>query len=92
MRCIERYRCRRADRVWFLVHAQAASAKFLLYSFFIYLLTSAAALPEGQVRSTPPPDSVPTIKENARQVLAPAIVTDKKGRPVSGSNSPILSS
>jgi VWFA-related protein len=42
---------------------------------------------EGQVRSTPQPDAsstIPTIKANVRQVLVPAMVTDKKGRPISG--------
>jgi VWFA-related protein len=46
---------------------------------------------EGQVRSNPQPvggSSILTIHANVRQVLVPAIVTDKKGRPVSGLKKP----
>ncbi len=60
----------------------AAFGFFLLGELF-----SAAGPVEGQVRSSSQPDSastLPTIKTNVRQVLVPAVVTDKKGHPVSG--------
>jgi VWFA-related protein len=47
-----------------------------------------AALAAAQVPSTPLPAATssptPTIKADVRQVLVPAVVTDKKGQPVSG--------
>jgi VWFA-related protein len=58
---------------------------------FGFLLLSvafaAAGFVEGQVHPDQPREAapaVPTIRANVRQVLVPAVVTDKKGHPVSG--------
>jgi VWFA-related protein len=65
-----------------VLQVRTASSIFLFYSLF-GLCPFAAT----QIQSTPPPNDpagVPTIKENVRQVLVPAVVMDKKGRPVGG--------
>jgi VWFA-related protein len=56
----------------------------------VLLLLAVTAIAEPQYASgqasNPPPSepSVPTIKTSVRQVLVPAVVTDKMGHPVSG--------
>jgi VWFA-related protein len=46
-------------------------------------VSAPAQVPSG-LASNRTPSSTPTIKADVRQVLVPAVVTDKKGKPVSG--------